>query len=1358
MRKIFMSVAFCASAAAFAAVPASLGGFNYGDVAAPTGTEWEDCQNLSLNKEQPRAWFFNFATVDQAKKVLPENSPYYMSLDGTWKFNWVNHPDKRPADFYKTDFDVAGWDDIAVPGCWNVQGIQKDGTLKYGKPIYTNQLVPFIVNRDSVGDWKGGVMRTPPEHYTTYVDRNEVGSYRRTFSVPADWKGREVFINFDGVDSFFYLWINGQYVGFSKNSRNTASFNITKYLKPKGENTVAVEVYRYSDAGMLEAQDMFRLPGIIRSTYLTSVPTLEINDLVVHTTIPADANPMGPVTAEINVDALVRNLGKKDFNHVQIDFQVYPVELYKDATGAMVKEVEPVAHLNVAPGKTIGQTTTFSLEDANLWSAEAPNRYVLVGRLLDKKGKVIEIVSTYFGVRQVEIRDTKAEDDEFGLAGRYFYINNRPVKLKGVNRHENNLNTGHTLSREQMEKEVMLMKQGNINHVRNSHYNDDPYWYVVCNKYGIYLEDEANLESHQYRYGAASLSHPKEWENAHVARNMEMVRAHVNNPSIVIWSLGNEAGPGENFVTAYNAIKAFDPSRPVQYERNNNIVDMGSNQYPSIPWVQEAVTGKANIKYPFHISEYAHSMGNALGNFIDYWDAIESTNFLMGGAIWDWVDQAIWNYTPDGTKYMAYGGDFGDKPNDGMFCMNGIMFPDLSPKPQYHEVKRVHQYVGVKSLDPTAGTVEVFNKNYFTTLDDLQPVWSLTRNGVEVASGKDVNRPRMSVGPRESQVWTIPYDFASLDDEGEYFVTLQFLLNEDKPWAKAGYVQAEVQLPVKSPKAFAPIAVDSTKTLKLNTEEDVDNVTGEGFEVAFNNETGTIQYLAYNGQEIITPGNGPVLNALRAPVDNDVWGRGKWWANGLHNLQHKVLDHKSYVRPDGSVAIVYTVESQAPNAASIVGGGESGVYKITEGRKLGPDDFKFTTQQIWTVYPDGSIELQSAINSNRPRFILPRLGYAMTLPAELSDYTYYGRGPVNNYNDRKTSQNIGLYKSTVADQFVPFPKPQDMGNREEIRWNALTDAAGNGVQFIALNGEPMSASALPWNDNEMTGAAHPYQLPASKGTFLHIDKKVTGLGGNSCGQDKPLNPDLTLSAPQIFGFMIRPVQAGADLQKQASVSSNGDSPLLISRDRLGTVTIRSSNPKAKIVYNITPLGMKVARGRNGNNRNVEYTGPFDMYNGGKLVAWDATAPERVFTIDYPVIEEVPVEVIFASSQMYDDVAANLTDGDPTTIWHTTYGVTQANYPHWIDFDCGKPVNIKGFTYLPRTDGSTNGDIKEWSVEVSNDGTTWTEVTSGTFKYDKEQKRVDFAKPVNARYLRFIGRSSQNGADYASGAEFSILAD
>lgn len=1352
MKKLIISAALALPLGASAYAP--LQGFAYGRQAAPQGTEWQNPEALSLNKLQPHAWMFNFATVDQAKKVLPENSPYWQSLDGTWKFHWVKTPEERPANFFMPDYDTSGWDDIAVPGCWNVQGLQDDGSHKYGTPIYVNQSVPFKVIRDSVGDWRNGVMRTPPEWYTTYTERNEVGSYTRTFTVPASWDDREVYINFDGVDSFFYLWINGQYVGFSKNSRNTAQFDITPYLV-KGENTVAVEVYRYSDASLLEVQDMFRLPGIIRSTYLTSAPKEQIADLVIRTEIPHDANPAGPVTATLKIDATVANLSAKDLKGAALKYEVYPVELYGDKAAATpVLTYTTSGVINVAKNADKEANATLTLADANLWSAETPNRYVLVAQLLDKKGNAIETISTYFGVRQVEIRQTAAEDDEFGLAGRYFYVNNRPVKLKGVNRHENNLSTGHTISREQMEQEAMLMKRGNINHVRNCHYTDDPYWYVVCDKYGIYLEDEANAESHVYRYGTASLSHPVEWRAAHVARNMEMVHAHVNHPSIVIWSLGNEGGPGDNYKAAYEAIKLFDTSRPVQYERNNNIVDMGSNQYPSIPWVREAVKGNMGIKYPFHISEYAHSMGNALGNFIDYWEAMESTNFFCGGAIWDWVDQALWNHTPDGTRYMGYGGDFGDRPNDGMFCMNGIVFPDFTPKPQYAEVKRVHQNVGVKPIDMTQGTVEIFNKNYFTTLSDLQPRWILTRNGVEMARGEDVNRPRMAVQPRSSQTWSIPYDFSKLNDGAEYFVTLQFILNEDKPWAKKGYVQAEVQLPVKSPEDFAPIAPAGAKP-GLTAGSNLTMVSGDGWQVAFDNATGSIDRLNYGDLAVITPGNGPRLNALRAPVDNDVWVYGSWFANGLHNLRPTVDKAQSYEREDGAVVVCYNITYQAPNAAAAHGGGESGVYTVKEGRKLGPDDFRFTDNVVYTVYPDGSVEVQSAISSNRPRLILPRLGYEMTLPASLANYTYYGRGPINNYNDRETSQQVGLYRSTVADQFVPFPKPQDMGNREGLRWNALTDATGRGVQFVALDGA-FSASALPWTDMEMMTSAHPHELPPSKGTSLHIDKKVLGLGGSSCGQGGPLTHDRVFAEPQTFGFVIRPIVPGADLQAQASVSSSGDLPVAVNRDKVGRVSMFTADRGDTILYYVIPLGLNSSRNAQMKKRALQYTDPIPLNQGGTLVYWTKRAPGLVQRVTFDRIENVPVEVVFCSAQEPGEEASKLVDGDPSTIWHTTYGVTVALYPHWVDFDCGEPKTITGFKYLPRQNGD-NGDIKDWRLEVSDNLKDWKEAANGTFERNKNEKRVNI-NPVKARYVRFTGLNSQNGADFASGAEFTILAE
>ena len=1328
----------------------TLEGFSYSaNPTAPTGQEWQSPSQLALNKEQPRAWMFSFANMAEALHVLPQGSIYYQSLDGTWKFQWVPEPSQRDSSFHLTTFNDSQWDDIEVPGCWNVQGLGKDGTMKYGVPIYTNQKVIFQ-HRVAVDDWRGGVMRTPPMDWTTYQFRNEVGSYRRTFQIPPTWAGRSVYINFDGVDSFFYLWINGHYVGFSKNSRNTARFNITPYLNPYGENVVAVAVYRNSDGSFLEAQDMFRLPGIFRSTYLTASPQLEIRDLAIRPTYVSEG------TAFINIEADIRgtlhekttlqlqNLVKKQPKYT-LSYQVYPVKLYTD-------EVEPM----VASLDNANTHAQLYIPNARPWSAEEPNRYVLVASLQNRKGETIECVSTYFGIRIVEIRDTKAEDDEFGLSGRYFYVNNKPVKLKGVNRHENTPSLGHAITHEQMEHEVMLMKQGNINHVRNSHYSCDPYWYYLCDKYGIYLEDEANIESHEYYYGDESLSHPVEWKAAHVARNMEMVHSHINHPSIVIWSLGNEAGPGENFRAAYEAIKAYDKSRPVQYERNNNIVDMGSNQYPSVEWVRHAVTGKAGVKYPYHISEYAHSMGNSMGNLIDYWQAIESTNFFCGGAIWDWVDQAIDTYKPDGTKFFGYGGDHGDKPNDGMFCMNGVMLPDLQPKPQYYEVKKVYQNVEVKPIDMEKGIIEIFNKNYFTDLSEYEITWSLNHdNQIDKSNQKLAN---LDLAPRQHCQVTLPYNYAELKPENEYFVLVQFRLRDDKPWAKRGYPQMEEQLLVKKATGWKDIAAVQVKSekLKMKSKEGLHTITSKGFEVVFDDASSIIQRLNYNGQEVFLSGGGPQLDALRAPTDNDNWMYQQWYPNGLHNLKHKVQKSSVATNRNGSITLYYTVVSQGERKGEIRGG-SSGRYTIVDIGEMRSEDFHFTSNIAYTIYPDGSIEVVSSIVSSDPALVLPRLGYAMQINKELGHYSYYGRGPLNNYADRKTGSFVDVYggsgENTVEKQFVAFPKPQSMGNREEVRWCVLnTEHSGTGAQFICTRNSQTQiptfcASALPWSALELTLAPHPCDLPESSAIHLHLDCQVTGLGGNSCGQGGPLEPDRVKGAIHQIGFIIRPVTPTCDLPQRAKVTSCTPQPIAIMRNKAGKASIICQEGET-VVFQIDK------------GKQQTYSGPFDMREGGMVTAWYKNQPSNKTTSQFERIEAIPVEVIYTSSEELSDgsAAKNLVDGNISTIWHTMYSVTQAKYPHWVDFDCGEEKTIKGFTYLPRQDGP-NGDVKGYHITLSNDGKTWSEpICEGNFPNSKKEQKVLFDKPQRARYLRFTGLSSQNGADYASGAEFTVLAE
>ena len=1249
-----------------------LGGFAYGDKEAPTGKEWESVEELALNKEYPRAYFFSFDNEAQAAQVRPEKSPYWLSLNGQWRFHWCKTPDERPKDFYKTNYDASGWDMTPVPSNWNVQGIQKDGKLKYGLPIYVNQPVIFYHER-KVDDWRQGVMRTPPQTWTTYEYRNEVGSYIRYFEVPREWKGREVYIDFDGVDSFFYLWINGKYVGFSKNSRNAASFNISKYLK-KGQNKLAVEVYRNSDGSFLESQDMFRLPGIFRTVALRSTPKVQIRNLNVLTDTDNLSDWQLKVTAE------VRNLGKKEAKDYRLQYAVYKNILYKD-DAQKVDALQATTEVQaVAPNAIEKVSAAIDVKQPDMWSAEAPNRYVLVAQLVDKKGKVIEAASTYFGFRKVEIKDTKAEDDSFGNAGRYFYVNGKPIKLKGVNRHETHPEQGHVVTHAQMEEEVMLMKRANINHVRCSHYPPDPYWFYLSDKYGIYLEDEANIESHEYYYGKESLSHPKEWEKAHTARVVEMVEAAYNSPSIVIWSLGNEAGPGQNFVTAYNHLKTLDTSRPVQYERNNDIVDMGSNQYPSVAWVKGAATGKYDIKYPFHISEYAHSMGNAVGNLADYWEAIESSNYICGGAIWDWVDQALTNYTPDGKPYAAYGGDFGDFPNDGQFVMNGIIFANRSPKPQYYEVQKVYQNIKVKKL--SFDTFQITNKSYFEPMEGYEGVWKLYRNG------ELVEERSFDVSPLKPQMkGIVTIAPKRMDSKSEYIVVIEFRQAADRPWAKQGFVQAREQFIIQEA-GQKPAIATVAKGNALELSPDKKMIVGKDFSVMFDFDKGTIETLRY-GNNTIIENSGLALNAFRAFTNNDRWAYQQWFAKGLHNLQHKALAKSVKANADGSYSYSFTVQSQAPNAAKIEGGTASGRNKIVEltDRPFTDADFRFVTNQVFTVYPDGSIEVQASIASNDDFVNLPQLGYLVTMPKTYFRFTYYGRGKQDNYPDRKSGAFLGIYESDVLKEAANFPKPQDVGHHQDSRWAALTNMRGAGAIFVGT--QPMDVAALPYTAQEMTLAGHPFELPNPSATYLQLNIATTGVGGNSCGPT-PLQRDRVMATQHRFGFIIRPAQA--KLAEAANVSASTEAPAFVA----GLI-----------------------------NRST-----------------------------------IPMKVIFASSEEVGaGNATHLVDGNPNTIWHSAYSVTVAKHPHWVDFDLSKEVSFKGISYLPRTDEAGNGDVKDFSISISDDAKTWKEVHKGSFSYNRGTvQQVLFKSPVKARYVRFTALSEQYGQDFASGAEFGLIAE
>lgn len=1266
--------------------------------ATPTGLEWQQEQNLNLNKEPARASFMSFSDLDSALKILPENSKWWKSLNGEWKFTWSKDPGSRPKDFFKPDFDVSGWGHINVPSSWQAEGATKEGK-RYGTPLYSNQPYPFARNWPSVMD-------TPPKHFTSYLERNPVGSYRTDFEVPADWDGREVYIQFDGVDSFFYLWINGKYVGFSKDSRNPACFDISPYLQ-KGKNVLAAEVYRHSDGAYLECQDMFRLSGIFRTVSLFALPKVHIRDFFVHVNpvdtwdgnyLPVSATNPGNVDGDwrVLVDVDVRNLFPR---HMNVGESKLSMTLYD----AQNKPVKPLA-LDKAPDRSSAEKTLNLTGQNNyqtsllanyakpkLWSAEDPNLYTLVLELKDKDGKVIEMVSSQLGFRNVVIKDS------------IFLVNGKPVKVKGVNRHESTPEYGHYVPRDIVEQEVKLLKQGNINHVRNSHYPADDYFYFLCNKYGIYVQDEANVESHGYYYGEASLAHPVEWLPAHVDRIMSMVERNKNNPSVIMWSLGNEAGPGRNFQIAEKTVKARDLSRPTHYERNNNIVDLGSNQYPSVQWTQGMAKNK-DFPKPYYISEYAHNMMNAMGNLADYWEAIESTDRIMGGAIWDWVDQGLYqtvditevvdNATPEKdaiiTQHMdkdgkmitlktkkgrriAYGGDFGDFPNDGQFVFNGTILADRTPEPSYFEVKHVYQNIKA-SLTPD-NQIEIFNKNFFIDLSGYDVVCQVLKNG-KIVSEEKLNMPE--VGPRQKV--KVPAAFLSkdLDKGAEYALRVNFNLKNDTLWEKKGYTQASDQLELVNP--------DKEKTLFAATgdaptvSEDKTTITGKGFELKFNPKTGELeQYMLGSDALLKTPLQ---INAYRCPSSNEVGNGNKWLENGLRDMQQQLISSEVLPGKDG-VIVKQSIKVTGKAAETFTDYGRNFTSIVKNDRPLNDSNTHFILNREWMVYPDGTVTCQSAFLPRGAMIELPRIGYEFQFPASFDEVTYYGHGPYENFADRKAASFLGQYKTTPKGSLVNYGRPQDMGTHEGTRWVALTAKDGNGLLIGTLD-KPFTFSALPYTSTELTLANHPAELPS------HIDKTVLvmaaatrGLGGASCGPG-PMDRDIIkANKPYVLDFSIRPIKKDSVLD-----------------------TIRVS--KAQL---------------------------------------DMTMQTRAdkFTVKNASSEE-PGE----------GNAENVVDADPSTFWHSQYGVTLTKFPHTLEIDLGKERDLQGITYLPRQDGNTNGRVAKYAVSVSNDGKTWEKVAEGSFPNKEDLQQILFKSPVKARYFQFTALSEAGGADYASIAELDII--
>ncbi len=1041
--------------------------------------DWENEQVLHINTEPPHATFIPFATVEQALNGDATNSPYYYPLDGEWKFHWSPRPELRPTNFFGTNFDDSAWKSIPVPSNWQMEG--------YGTPIYLGSGYTFKIDPPRVMD-------KPPTNWTAYVDRDPVGSYRRTFELPQNWNARRVFIHFDGVDSAFYLWINGTRVGFSKDSRTPAEFDLTDFVKA-GVNQIAVEVYRWSDGSYLEDQDMWRMSGIFRPVYLFSTAAARIRDFAVRTDLDA-----GYRDAILQIKPTLAAEKSLSLSNWTVRAQLFDPEGKAVFARELRHDAAEILNANFSAKILDARTPQrgepkFAWLEANVknpakWTAETPNLYTLVLTLNDERGKVIEADRCQVGFRKIEICNGR------------FLINGQPVRLRGVNRHEIDPDTGHSLSEARMVQDITLMKQDNINAVRTCHYPDDPRWYDLCDRYGLYVLDEANICTHGTR---GLLASDPSWTGAFLDRTQRMAERDKNHPSVIIWSMGNESGYGPNFAAVSGWLHEFDPTRPVHYEgaqgkiEDPPTVDILGRFYPRLttepyampdnPWNQRwdkflEIAERTNDDRPVLATEYAHAMGNAIGNLQDYWNEIYSNPRMLGGFIWEWCDQGLHRARTNapGKFFTAMGGDFGDVPNAGGFCIKGLVSAERKVFPKYWEVKKVYQSVTIEPMDSKPGQVivKIINRNSFLNLTNYDAHWSVTSSeGAEIEAGvlKPVDCAAGKSCPLKIPVKPIPAPAAG----AEFWLRISFHTKTVSLWAPAGFEVAWQQLKLNVPtgaKVAAP-GPGALRPLTLIDNGDTTRIVATNFSATFSRMTGTLTSLQFGGREMLaTNGNaGPVLQLFRAPTDNDK-GFGKWLARDWHEagLSHLVRHVKSFsvvqTKP-GEVQVSTVVSNQA-----LTGG--------------------YTLKSVWTVHGDGLVDMDDSFEPFGSLPLLPRVGVVMRLASEYENVHWLGRGPWENYVDRKDSTDMGVWSSTVTQQYVPYVRPQDTGNKEDTRWMALTDERGTGLKISAKE-NPFSFSALHFTANDLATARHNYELRARPEVILSLNAKQCGLGNSSCG-------------------------------------------------------------------------------------------------------------------------------------------------------------------------------------------------------------------------------------------------------------------
>lgn len=1025
---------------------------------AQDAPEWDNPQVTGVNKLKPHSTLFPWKSLDEALKGDRESSTNFLSLNGKWSFNYSENPGSRPSDFYKPGYDVSEWKQINVPGNWELQG--------FGLPIYVNINYEWTKNPNPPG--------IPHDH-------NPVGSYRRTFSLPADWTGKQVFAHFGAVKSAFYLWVNGEKVGYSQDSKTPAEFDITQYLKP-GENIIAAEVYRWSDGSWLECQDFWRISGIQRDVYLYARPITMIYDFFAKASL-LNYHRDG----KLETDILVKDFSNKPGQYTLI------LSLF-DQDKEVLKQSKT---LKLQAGAESLVTFSAELGTVRRWTAETPDLYRLVIQLQDKKGKTLEYVSANTGFRNVEISRGQ------------LLVNGMPILIRGVNRHEHDEFTGHYVSKESMLKDISLMKQNNINTVRTSHYPNDPYWYELCDRYGLYVIDEANIESHGMGYDPEkTLGNNPVFKKSHLDRTINMLERDKNHPSVIMWSLGNEAGDGVNFDATYDWIKSRDLTRPVHYERagGGRNTDVVCPMYPPISEMvkySEVVHPK-----PYIMCEYAHAMGNSTGNFTEYWEVIEKYDQLQGGCIWDWVDQGFALYTEDGRKYWSYGGDYGpdDVPSDGTFCHNGLVFPDRTPHPALAEVKKVYQEVSFRPVGFTFDEIEVFNEFFFTNLSKYAIYWEVEANGNIIQQGTLMNP---DLAPRSSRIFSLGMVPFKPEPGVEYFLNLTVFLPEADELLPAGHIIAVEQFEIPVPAAKAQ-AVSGGSMVVV---QDAGSIAVEtaGTRMVFSKKTGFLTGFSHKGRELLA--EGLAINFWRAPTEND-FGAGMperlgVWRQAGKNAVLREINHTQNADGYYTIDVDYwlpDVEAHFYVDYMINGQGELKVGCFME--PAGKD------------YPE-----------------LPRFGFSLAVKEGFEDLKWFGRGPFENYPDRKTAALVGVYQGKVEDQFVSYVSPQENGYKTDVRWMELRDKSGSGLLF---RGEPLLCfSAHHFTNEDLTrekrDGYHITDLNPRPEVWLNLDLTQMGVGGNDSWGARPLGKYSIPFRPTGFGFIMKALTEGEDASQSAGM-------------------------------------------------------------------------------------------------------------------------------------------------------------------------------------------------------------------------------